>query len=91
VVQAVLAVSAIRRERPGLPITESHPKALLFLLEPPLLADMLRLGEHERDAALATISGWASIHQPGGWSDLYQGESNLYHPIDAPVSYWMPV
>ncbi|MFN0150835.1 MAG: hypothetical protein ACKVU1_09045 [bacterium] len=89
--QAVLAASAIREELPGLPITEAHPKVLLFLLEHAILAGMLRLREHARDAALATISGWASIHQPSGWSDLYRDERNLYHLIDAPVSYWMPV
>ncbi len=89
--QGVLAASAIRQKCPGLPTTESHPRVLRFLLGRTLPDDMLRRGEHERDAALATISGWASIHRSAGWRDLYQDEADGYFPIDSPVSYWMPL
>lgn len=90
-IQGVLAANAIRIRQPDLPISESHPKAMRFLLDEPLLKAMARHSEHERDAALATLSGWACIHQPPGWSDLFQQGDDGHHPIQRPVSYWMPL
>jgi len=91
-VQGVLAAKAIRDRHAEIRITEAHPKALLFLLDASYLCDFPQLVEHERDAALATISGWACIHHPDGWSDLFQGMGDdVYHVIDPPVAYWMPI
>jgi hypothetical protein len=91
VVQGVLTASALRRRQPGVQITESHPKVLRLLLDESLLLTLPQGTEHERDAALATLSGWACIHQPRGWSDLFRQEEGGYHPVEEPLSYWMPV
>ena len=67
-VQGLLLARYLRDWKPGLPITEAHPKALLHLLchsGRPDMANLARLiqgpqrSEHERDATLSAIGAWA--------------------------------
>jgi len=91
----------------SLPITESHPKALLWLLrlanprQHPSGFALSALSQfrimksedgtdHERYAALASLSAWAMLSQPPGWRNLYLEEQNPYSPIASPLGYWMP-
>lgn len=107
-VQGVMTGILLRKTLPSLPITESHPKALLWLLGlanrkkhprnillsslPKYLrpANSADIKEHERDAALATLSARAMLNQPAGWRNLFRKEQNLYLPIELPLGYWMP-
>jgi hypothetical protein len=61
------------------------------LLDESFLLALPQGTEHERDAVLATLSGWACVHQPRGWSDLFQKGEGGYHPVEEPLSFWMPV
>ncbi len=87
-----------------LPISESHPKALRYLVgrigQPDVMAMVNRLiaqlgghagHDHRRDATLAAVSAWAAIGQnPPGWRNLYAEEPNPIPLFGIPVSYWMP-
>ena len=78
-------------------ITETHPKALLYLLgELKQDGEMNQLiaglgSEHERDAVISAYAAWAMLNGFGGWRDLYLDEPNSVLPFDIPVSYWMPI
>ncbi len=87
-IQGMLAALELRERFPDLPITESHPKALRWLL--PALLDIEARSEHERDALLATVSAWAVFNQPTDWEDLFAHEENAFTPISMPVLYMMP-
>jgi len=101
-VQGVLAAVELRAILPSLPISESHPKALLHLLgvDPrrevtaaqlsPWISGVLD-GEHERDAAVGVLSAWAMLARPTGWCDLSRVEADTYRPVPDPLGYWMPV
>lgn len=95
VVQGPTVALLLRRSLPHLPITEAHPKALLFALSgDPGVADLLtELGpctEHERDAALGAFAAWALTTQPTTWEDLVAREADPLHLVSPPVSYWFP-
>jgi Protein of unknown function (DUF429) len=106
-VQGVLAGMLLRRRFAGVPISEAHPKAYLWVSgtaqpgQPPSTIGLSNLSEfqisgighadHVRDAAIATLSGWALVHRPPGWSDLYLQEINPQSPLAAPLGYWMPM
>ena len=47
--------------------------------------------EHERDAALATVSAWAMYECRQDWTDLYSLEKQPLSPIESPLGYWMPM
>ena len=103
-VQGMLAGVLSRQRTSGVAISESHPKAMLWLLErnpaQVRLQDMPEKfdlhdgvddGEHLRDAAVACLSAWAMVHNPNGWSDRYPlDEHHAYSCIVAPLAYWMP-
>ena len=97
-VQGVLLGKYIQ-ERWNVPITETHPKALLHLLSLPgqfdigvRVTDLTRgLNEHERDATLSAVAAWAMIRKAPGWRDLYAHEPNPIQPFDTPVGFWMPL
>ena len=82
-------------------ITESHPKALRYLLRKHGLSEVSMLDRltkgldsHELDATLAAVSAWAAIYrnQPGsGWQNLYDKECRPCRPFEIPISYWMPI
>lgn len=86
-------------EKWDLPITETHPKALLHLLSLPGQFDIgvrvtdltTGLDEHERDATLSAVAAWAMIRDLPGWCDLYAQEPNPIQPFDTPVGFWMPL
>jgi hypothetical protein len=106
-IQGILTGILLRAKMESLPITESHPQAILWLLR---LANRNRhpsgIGlpaltqfritstqdgtDHERDAALATLSAWAMLRQPPGWRNLYLEEETAYSPLASPLGYWMP-
>ena len=88
-VQGLLGAIALRRHYPSIPVVESHPKALLWMMSD---AQTVRgNSEHERDAILCTFSAWAAIHKPQRWSDLYEKERQWYSPLEPPIHYLMPV
>jgi hypothetical protein len=109
-VQGILTGILLRDPFRSLPITESHPKALLWLLrlanrkKHPSGISLSSLSsqfralknssadatDHERDAALATLSAWAMLSRPAGWRNLFEKEQNSYSPIEPPLGYWMP-
>jgi len=104
-VQGILALRVLRRRFPRIIVSEAHPKALLWLLGaananlrvpevgPQHLSSLVfnRLpNEHERDAALGTLSAWAALVQPAGWSDLLQLETDAFFPAGEAV-YYMPL
>ena len=78
-------------------ITETHPKALIYLLKElkqdgamnQLIAETET--EHERDAVVSAYAAWAMLNGFGGWRDLYLDEPDPFLPLGTPVSYWMPI
>jgi hypothetical protein len=105
-IQGVLAALLLRESHPGLRITESHPKALLWLmhiatprrLEPTItqtdLTNLVNcsnaLCDHERDAALGAVAAVAMLEQWPGWQNLADDEVDTHLPA-GPVEYWMPL
>ncbi len=106
-VQGIMTGVLLRDRYPSLPITESHPKALLWLLRlanqrqhpagillsamPQFrVPDVKGATDHERDAAVATLSAWAMLSRPVGWRDLHGQEQHPYSPLALPLGYWMP-
>ena len=47
--------------------------------------------EHERDATLSAISGWAGHRDQPHWQNLYLREPNPRRPFGTCVSFWMPI
>ncbi|MEN6577247.1 MAG: DUF429 domain-containing protein [Phycisphaerales bacterium] len=100
-VQGMLAGVLSRQCTPGVPISESHPKAMLWLLghnpveiKLPGLGDKLILphdwhqadvGDHLRDAGLTCLSAWAMVHEPPEWEDI------LAHDRDEKFSLITPL
>ena len=78
-------------------ITETHPKALLYLLgELKRDGEMNQLiaetgSEHERDAVVSAYAAWAMLSGFGGWRDIYLCEPDPVLPFGTPISYWMPL
>jgi predicted nuclease with RNAse H fold len=104
-VQGMLAGVLSRQRTSGVPISESHPKAALWLLgRNPAQIALPELpevnltecwhqpdeGPHLRDAALACLSAWAMVHEPPDWRNLYPQEQPPISPIAPPLAYWMP-
>jgi hypothetical protein len=103
VVQGVLLAMRLRENAPSLPITETHPKALLKALKmegQSWKAMAYRFcvdgpepeNEHERDALLSAVAAREGARQ--NWRDLSvdRGASEL-DPKGiwfGPVSYWWP-
>jgi predicted nuclease with RNAse H fold len=103
VVQGVLLAMRLREDTPGLPITETHPKALLRALKMggqswKVIADRFCIdgpdpgNEHERDALLSAVAAREGSRQ--NWRDLSidRGASELdpKRIWFGPVSYWWP-
>ena len=92
--QGVLLGLYLHREL-AVPITEAHPKALLWLLCPEESAQLTQLtngrSEHERDAVLAAFAAWSMYRRAPGWRNLYCDEPKPILPLGTPVSYWMPI
>ena len=106
-VQGILAGMLLRERYSTLPLSESHPKAFLWLMglatdasPPPTIAlsDLHRLlatdgrvvSDHERDAAIATLSAWAMLTRPLDWTELFHLEPRPYTPLATPLEYWIP-
>ena len=85
------------------PITETHPKALRWLLKslPSELenykADLKRSKNpnenHEWDALAAAYAAWRMYQRDPEWQDLFQKEPAPFLPFgtQVEVSYWMPI
>ena len=104
VVQGPLLVKHINDIWGSLPITESYPKALGYLLAQGgnaaeyQMVQRLVVGlnpdpkeSYERDATLCAVSAWAAARQPADWQNLYQQEVDPIMPFGIPVGYWMPM
>ena len=107
VVQGPIAALLLRREFPNLPLTESHPKALLWALEiasvrlKPKAITTSHLGrfvhgsigssEDERDAVLGALAAWHMVKRSPGWSDLVALENDPLFFTSDSVSYWFPI
>jgi hypothetical protein len=106
VVQGPTAALLLRRRIAGLPLTESHPKALLWALglatesHRPAAISLLDLShlakgsaggtEHERDAVLGGFAAWCMVTGIKGWSDLVLSETEPLFFTSEPVRYWFP-
>jgi len=107
-IQGVMAAMLFRQRQPGVPLTESHPKAMLWLLREAVpgrpsrdvaLADLANyfVGDvhdacdHERDAALATLSALALTATLDDWHNLFPRELKPMTPLDPVPGYWMPL
>ena len=99
-VQGLLLCNNLREEWEGLPITETHPKALNHLLKFPAQSDICATAtdlvdgltnDHQRDATISAVAAWAMIRECQGWRDLYVDEPNPVQPFGLAVSYWMPI
>ena len=102
VVQGVLLAKYLRETWPEVEITETHPKALKYLLDHSNQPEVASLGptverltagldEHQRDAALSAVAAWAMHRRLPGWRNLFDQERCPVQPFDTPVSYWMPI
>jgi len=103
-VQGML-VALMAQER-GISVTESHPKALLWLLgkmaRGAAAPELRNLGEfvvgeqmwgkceHERDAVLGALTAFGMHSRTTGWIDLFPLEVDCVSPLSAP-GYWMPL
>lgn len=103
-VQGALFVECLRREFGEVPVTETHPKALLRAVAPPARVDvfMARYGivglfgsEHERDAAISAVAAREGVERR--WRrDLSiepargDGEQDPKTHWLSPVSYYWP-
>jgi hypothetical protein len=105
VVQGPTTALLLRQRFAGLPITESHPKAMLWLmrvarsdhLPRDLTAEDLEpfvlcrySSEHERDAVLAAWAARAMVVREPGWTDLVEQESAPLF-VAGHVGYWLPL
>lgn len=88
-VQGVLAAVELRERFPDLVISEAHPKALRWLLGEAKAVSATP--EHVRDAVLSAFSGWAALHRPSDWTDLYSLDPGAYRPIAGLLVYFMPI
>jgi predicted nuclease with RNAse H fold len=90
-VQAAMFVQRLREKFPGVPVTETHPKALAFALggwESERLAALgyrPDLGEHERDAFLSAICARE------GFTGRWAGDLSRMRSSDEqdPSAYWL--
>jgi hypothetical protein len=84
-----LAAIELRERLGSIPISEAHPKALLWLC--PEASSISLPTEHERDAAIGAFSAWAIVHSAAGWADLFKREGPSFTPIAPPLHYMMPI
>ncbi len=102
-IQGLLFVSRMREKFPGVPVTETHPKALLKALRLPdwpaiaerfqvtYVADAIR--EHERDAIVGAVAAREGFE--GRWNtdlslDRFPSEQDPDEYWLKPVRYWWP-
>ena len=106
VVQGPITALLLRRAFPNLPLTESHPKALLWALGLASICLQTRAitasrlcqfvngsigaSENERDAVLGAFAAWAMVKRLPGWSDLVGLENDPLFFTSDRVSYWFP-
>ena len=87
-------VAALTRERwPEVPITESHPRAVLITWPEVtgFLSGLNFNNDHERDAALGAYTALAYNKRSDGWQDLRGFESSTFDLIPGtPPAYWFP-
>jgi hypothetical protein len=88
-----MMISVLLKELwPTILITESHPKALRFLMPD---ADSRLEGfhpqttEHELDAGLGALTAWALLVKPAGWQDLSRLDERTYTLLGATPAYMM--
>lgn len=105
-IQGVLTAHLLHEQRPDIALTESHPKALLYLLgianaersaASVTMTDLSKyatfeanVGEHERDAVLAAMTAFAGQISPRGWINLFERERKPIIPFNYQCAYWMP-
>ena len=82
----------------GLNITETHPFALLQILQGTDDGNALENlvaglpSEHERDATISAFAAWKMQFGANSWRDLYEGQNDLVvPPFGVPASYRMPI
>ncbi len=103
-IQGMMIAMLYRKDNPSLPVTEAHPKAMLYkwgynnipritLQELTQYFDVAHImDEHARDAALSALCAWAMLYEPSGWTNLYQrfGKGTLT-PLQPPPAYYFPI
>ena len=79
-----------RHETGNSKITETHPTALLYLLQASGQAGTIKsriggLNDPEHDATIAGFAAWSMLKPPPGWRDLYQEENPArFDPLTHP-------
>ena len=88
-VQGMLTAILLRKKHPKLKLSESHPKAMCWILKSQsaarlsledfgeyFIGNVNSASDHKRDAALGALSAWAMINEKKGghWHDLYPKE-----------------
>ena len=89
--QGIIVGRLARRLWPQVPITESHPKALLRTnARSRRFSDLFTFAnDHERDAALGAFAAWSWALRADGWFDLRHDETKVIDLIGEPYpSYW---
>jgi hypothetical protein len=98
-IQGILVGMLLRERFPRIPLTETHPKAVLRLMGiaggTVNVADFLCFdghifSEHKRDAALSALTAWAMIHRDNNWKNVFSLDKDHYSPLSQPLSYWIP-
>jgi predicted nuclease with RNAse H fold len=97
-VQGVLLAMRLQEHFRGIRVTESHPKALLWIMvangtgEHELKRYIFgadQPSEHRRDSAIASLSAWAAVVEPEGWQNLVGLDAGCHFPVPE-TSFWMP-
>lgn len=91
-VQGVLSAVALSEKWPQIAITESHPKALLFIWPKAseFVSQFKFTTDHERDAALGAYAAFAFLSQWSEWVDLIKIEEHPFVPSGGKIAYWFP-
>lgn len=93
-VQGALAAVEVQRRKPGILVTEAHPKALLKI-HPNSKTFLARHQhkyhtDHEYDAAIAAYTAWAAFNMSSDWHDLAAIDREPYFPAGHNAMYWFP-
>lgn len=88
VTQGMMAAVLLREKYAGLPLSEAHPKAWLYLSGSGAGSPE---GQDERDATNACLSAWAMVRQPPDWHNLYlvSKDTETYSLLNPAPAYWM--
>lgn len=105
-IQGPIAALLLRRRCPDIPLTEPHPKALLWALRivskdlrpvgvsakhlSAIVQGVIGESEDERDAVLGAFAAWGMMTREPGWSNLVAIEDDPMFFTPGKTDYWFP-